>query len=196
MGKKETISKTRKEIVKEIKKDFPLAFEMYTENKLEPQHKGIVVVQYGLLGPDFYFQNANSKAFLEIAMDMSHRTIPQKKVFYSETFWWDGGKKLESILGDQSVLETRAALKSIKKLEEKLGCEITDKGVRVMRIGRYDAPYRIYKTSNEDYLVVSLMNGAVVQMKELPRETKLLKKSMFVGAVNFYTPHSNNFRRE
>lgn len=194
--KKEPISKTRKEIVKEIKKNFPLAFEMYTENKLEEQHKGIVVVQYGVFGPDFYFHNANSKTFLEIAMDMRHRIVPQKKVFYSETFWWGGGKKLEPILDDQRVLNTFDCLKAIKKLEAKLNCQIADKGIKIFKIGRYDAPYRIYKTTNEDYLVVSLMNGAVVQMKELPRETKPMRKCFFVGAVNFFTPHANNFKRE
>ena len=194
--RKEELSKTRNLILKEIRKNFPAAFAEYTGHSLEEQHKGIVVVQYGTMGPDFFLKNANSKAFLEIAMEVEKRCIPQKKAYYSVTFWWDGGNKLEQIIDEQDVLLTRTSLKAIKKLEVKLDCEIKDKGVRVMRIGKYDAPYRVYETTNNDFLVVSLMNGAVVQMKELPIETKPMRKCFFVGAVNFYTPHSNDFKRE
>lgn len=186
----------RKETIAGLKRNFPAAFEEITGHSLEEQHKGIVVIQYGMYGPDIYFKNANNNAFLEAAIDSPNKCMPQKKVFYSETFWWDGGKKLHSIIDGQDVLSMNVSLKAMMKLGGKLGIDVEDKGIRVMKINKYDVPCRIYETSDDKYLVVSLMNGAVVQMDKLPQKTKDLKKFLFVGSVGFFNVHATNFKRE
>ena len=160
--------------------------EEYPNEPLSEADEGLLVLQQGAYPFDmelFFEPQMTSRANAQvIRMPQVQRGF--SKVFYSGSYWLQGGK-LEKLLDADSVLEDKIC----NQVAEQFLKTPKNKGVYMLSFGRMTRPYRVYQDKN-DLVLMNMLNGLVFRA---PREDVSLKKPL--GDREHFSLDTMHFRR-
>ncbi len=177
---------SRKEVLENLERNFPKAYQEETGEKLAADAKGIVVWQCGLLPYNNDIEiSPQLKSHASYSVKDMNKVLKMPYAFESRTYWLEKGK-ITLLLTPETVLEDKAAEKVVMFLLDKNGWHgVINKGIYNVPCGVHQRPCRVYEV--EDKLVLLNLTNGVINIVPSTQELEPIdvSKEFHCGYIRF-----------